>query len=173
MMCVSKEVVHLFTMTSSFFTYHKRKVLQALRYHFISRKEIKWMIILINFFAIASAVLSFLKMVSPVAFLLASGLWFILMMSFWWILPYLIYKRASTFRDTFRVSLEAHHFFLENSKGGSKSWTWASFKYFMESPYFYHLYFDNRSFFLVPKSAFSEEDQLEVRRFLKEKINQS
>lgn len=158
-------------MTSLYFNYHKRKVLQALRYHFISRKEIKWMIILINVFAIASAILSFFKLVSPVAFLMASGLWFILMVSFWWVLPYLIYKRASTFKDTFRVSLENQHFFLENKSGGSRSWPWASFKYFMETPYFYHLYFDNRSFFLIPKAAFSDDEQLEVRKLLKEKIN--
>jgi hypothetical protein len=158
-------------MTSSFFTYNKQKVLQALRYHFISRKEIKWMIILVNVFAILSAVLSFFKFVSPVAFLLSSGLWFILMISFWWVLPYLIYKRAATFKDTFKVSFEEHHFFLENQRGGSKSWPWSAFSQLIESPHFYHLYFDSRSFFLIPKSAFEEESLPEVRKFLREKID--
>lgn len=157
-------------MTSSFFTYNKQKVLQALRYHFISRKEIKLMIILVNVFAILSAVLSYFKLVSPLAFLLSSGLWFILMISFWWVLPYMIYRRASTFKDTFKVSFEEHHFFLENERG-SKSWPWTAFSQFIESPHFYHLYFDNRSFFLIPKSAFEEEKYLEIRQFLREKIN--
>ena len=37
-------------MTSQFFIYNKGKVIQALRYHFITRKEIKIMIILVNVF---------------------------------------------------------------------------------------------------------------------------
>ncbi|MEO6136660.1 MAG: YcxB family protein, partial [Ginsengibacter sp.] len=70
-------------MTSSYFTYTKPKVIQALRFHFISRREIKIMIILVNVFAILSAVLYYFGKVSPVSFLLSSGLWFILMISFW------------------------------------------------------------------------------------------
>jgi hypothetical protein len=34
------------------FTYDKKQVLQALRYHFLSRKEIRLMIILVNVFAL-------------------------------------------------------------------------------------------------------------------------
>ena len=42
-------------MTSQFFDYDKGKVIQALRYHFITRREIKVMMILVNVFAILSA----------------------------------------------------------------------------------------------------------------------
>lgn len=155
-------------MTSSFFTYNKSKVLQALRFHFISRKEIKFMIILVNVFAILSAVLSFLKIISPFAFILSSLLWFVLMISFWYILPMVVYKRAATFKETFKVSFEAQHMFLENERGGSKSWPWTAFSTMMESPHFFHLYFNSRAFFLIPKNAF--EDIYEVRKFLKQKI---
>lgn len=55
-------------MLSSPFTYEKAKVIQALRFHFISRREIKIMIILINVFAITSAILFYVKKLIPLLF---------------------------------------------------------------------------------------------------------
>lgn len=156
-------------MTSSFFTFSKPKVIQALRYHFISRKEIKIMIILVNVFAILSAVLSFFKVVTPVAFLLGSGLWFILMISFWFVLPEIIYRKSATFKDRMRVSLEPQHLFLENESGG-RSWPWKDFYKMIESPHFFHLYFNERAFFLIPKNAFEDDQVIEARKILREKI---
>ncbi len=156
-------------MTSSLFSYNKSKVIQALRYHFITRKEIRLMMILVNIFAITSAALFFLKKISPLAFLTGSVLWFSLMIAFWFILPYTIYKRAATFKDHFIVSFQDNHLFLENERG-SKSWPWTAFSSFIESPHFFHLYFDTRSFFLIPKEAFAKEDIDDVRRELKLKI---
>ncbi len=156
-------------MTSSFSSYSKPKVLQALRYHFISRKEIKIMIILVNVFAIFSAGLYFFKIVSPLAFLVSSMLWFVLMISFWYILPGIIYRKAATFKDRFKVSFEEQHMFLENDRGG-KSWPWTAFTSMLESPHFFHLYFNSRSFFIIPKDAFEPEKLSDVRKFLKEKI---
>ncbi|MDB5198100.1 MAG: YcxB family protein [Chitinophagaceae bacterium] len=156
-------------MTSSFFTYNKQKVIQALRYHFITRKEIKTMIILVNVFAILSAGLFFFKKISPLAFLVSSVLWFTLMIAFWFILPYSIYRKAATFKDGFKVSLEDQHLFLENDRG-SKSWPWTAFSSLIESPHFFHLYFDSRSFFLIPKSAFDGDAVDEARNFLAKKI---
>lgn len=156
-------------MTSSYFTYNRAKVLQALRYHFFSRNEIKIMIIIVNIFAISSAVLYFLGKVDPLAFLLSSALWFCLMIAFWFVLPIIIYRRATTFKDRFKVSFEDQHLFLENERG-SRSWPWKDFSSFVESSGFFHLYFNSRSFFLIPKSAFPSETLREVRKFLKEKI---
>ena len=140
-------------MTSSFFTYSKPKVLQALRYHFITRKEIKIMVILVNVFAIVAARFYFLKKVSAYAFLGSSCLWFCLMVSFWYILPNLIYRKSKTFKDRLKVSFEPQHMFIENERG-SRSWPWTAFSSMIESPYFFHLYFDSRSFFIIPKDAF-------------------
>jgi len=156
-------------MTSSFFTYDKAKVLQALRFHFFSRNEIKIMIIIVNVFAVSSAVLYFLKKIDPLAFLLSSALWFSLMIAFWIVLPSIIYRRATTFKDRFRVSFEAQHLFLENDRG-SKSWPWKDFSDFVESAGFFHLYFNSRAFFLIPKSAFPSENLKEIRKFLRQKI---
>ena len=127
------------------------------------------MIILVNVFAILSAGLFFFKKISPLAFLVSSVLWFTLMIAFWFILPYSIYKKAATFKDGFKVSLEDQHLFLENERG-SKSWPWTAFSSVIESPHFFHLYFDSRSFFLIPKAAFKVDDVYEARKFFANKI---
>ncbi|MGG9971212.1 YcxB family protein [Ferruginibacter sp. SUN002] len=159
-------------MTSQYFTYEKGKVIQALRYHFISRKEIKLMMILINVFAIVSAALFFAKKISPLAFLISSVLWVGLMIVFWYLLPLTIYKRSATFKDRFRATAGNQSFTIENEKG-SKSWDWSEFSTMMESPHFYHLYFDARSFFIIPKEAFEGDDVHEVRKIFAQKINKT
>ena len=49
---------------------------------------------------------------------------------------------------------------------GSKAWQWKDFSNFVESTYFFHLYFDARSFFLVPKDAFTDLIALQEAREL-------
>ncbi|MEI9957564.1 MAG: YcxB family protein [Ferruginibacter sp.] len=61
-------------------------------------------------------------------------------------------------------------FRIENERGG-RSWAWNEFSTWIESPYFFHLYFNSRSFFIVPKDAFTGEDGVfETRKIIKEKI---
>ncbi|HUZ60165.1 MAG TPA: YcxB family protein [Hanamia sp.] len=156
-------------MTSSSFSYNKPKVLQALRFHFFNRNEIKIMIVVVNVFALFAAFLYYTGKVSPLAFLFSSTLWFTLMIAFWWVLPSVIYRKAATFKDHFKVSFEDQHFFLENERG-SRSWPWKDFSNFIESVNFFHLYFNSQSFFLIPKSAFNKDDLKEIRKFLKRKI---
>lgn len=152
-------------MTSSIFTYNKPKVIQALRYHFISRREIKILMIFVNVFAIGSAALFFFKQVHPMAFLVSSLLWFVLMIVFWYLMPRMIYKRERTFKDSFRVRLDAAGFGIENDRG-SRSWQWREFSEWMESPHFFHLYFNPRSFFIIPKDAFEGDDVHEARKII-------
>ena len=128
------------------------------------------MIIMVNVFALASAMLFYFKKVTPTAFLTSSVLWFTLMISFWFVMPALVYKRAATFKDHFTMNFEEDGFSLGNERG-SRSWSWKALTSFLESPYFFHLYFDSRSFFLVPKSGCkSIEEVAELRKLLKEKI---
>ncbi|MEJ7609583.1 MAG: YcxB family protein [Ferruginibacter sp.] len=155
-------------MTSETFTYNRAKVIQALRYHFISRPEIKVMMVVINVFAILSAALFFYKKISPLAFLISSMLWFFLMIMFWFILPNIIYRQSATFKDHFRAILGNEQFAIENDRG-HKGWDWSSFSYWKESPHFFHLYFNPRSFFIIPKEAFGEEEH-EARKILRAKI---
>lgn len=156
-------------MISAYFTYNKQKVIQALRYHFITRREIKVMMILVNVFAILSATLFFFKKISPYAFLMSSVLWFALMIVFWFLMPYMVYRKADTFRDRFRAILSDDEFRIENDRGG-RSWNWSEFSTWLESPHFFHLYFNSRSFFIVPKEAFEGDAVHEARKILKAKI---
>ena len=89
-----------------YFEYEKGQVLQALRYHFISRPEIRIMLVLVNVFALASLALYAFSKITPMAFLVGSFLWLVLMVSFWFILPFLVYRRAETFRHSFSMSFE-------------------------------------------------------------------
>jgi hypothetical protein len=152
------------------FKYNRKKVIHALRYHFISKKEIRILIILVNVFALFAAAMFFWKKITPVAFLLSSFLWFCLMVALWYILPLTVYNRAKTFKDSFTLSFMDAYMHIENASG-SKDWNYKSFKYFLETPNFFHLYVDERSFFLIPKEAFSDSDQIhEARLFLKNHI---
>ena len=153
-----------------FFSYDKKLVIQALRYHFINRFEVRILMILVNVFAIFAAAMFYFHKVSPLAFLLSSLLWITLMFSFWYILPNSVYKKASTFQDTFKMTFGEYRVRLENERGYNE-WNWEKFSSFIESPYFIHLYFDSKSFFLVPKNAVEKTGDLnELRRLLREKI---
>lgn len=151
-------------------SYKKPQVLQALRYHFISKREIKLMMILVNVFALLSAGLFFFKLINALPFLMSSVLWIAMMFAFWIWLPYIIYKRSKTFQDSFTVILEQDHLFLVTEKG-KKSWAWREFSNYIETPGFFHLYFDSKSFLLLPKDVFQDADEIaSTRHLLQEKI---
>ncbi|HSC53546.1 MAG TPA: YcxB family protein [Phnomibacter sp.] len=150
--------------------YEKAKVLQALRYHFISRREVKLLLIVVNVFALISACLFAFKMIRPFPFLISSLLWFVLMLTFWFWLPRIIYGRSSTFKDEIDLTFRGDDILLETSRGYT-TWAYNKFAYYMESPYFFHLYINDKSFFLVPKDACTgDADTIQVRQLLQEKI---
>lgn len=153
-----------------FFKYNKKQVLQALRYHFLNRPEIRFLLILVNIFAIASAVLFYFKKISAISFFIFSVLWFLLMLVIWRILPSTIYKKSQTFANEFGMSFNDAGVELTTTRG-NQFWPWQKFSGFLETPYFFHLYFDARSFFLIPKDAFNNLTiQQDVRDLLKNKI---
>ena len=100
-------------MTTNYFEYNKAKVIQALRYHFISRKEIKIMMILVNVFALLSAALFFMKKITPIAFLLSSFLWFLMMILFWFLLPRIIYRKSPSFKEKYRINIDDNALFRQ------------------------------------------------------------
>lgn len=144
--------------------------MSALRHHFISRPEIKFLLIIVNIFTILSAILFYLHKIQPISFLLFSFLWFILLLTFWTLLPLSVYKRSQTFQDQFSMNINDHEVILQTELG-SHVWAWKEFSSFLESPFFFHLYFTSRSFFLVPKDAFPDLESLqETRNLLKRKL---
>jgi len=151
------------------FSYNKKKVIQALRYHFVQRNEIRVLIVLVNVFAIISAILFYTKKIRPEPFLLGSFIWLMLMATFWYFLPHSIYKKAATFQDSFIIDFREDEIRLENERGYT-NWQWKAFSRFFESPHFFHLYFDSKSFFLVPKDGMSDEFTHELRGMFNRKI---
>lgn len=153
-----------------FFSYDKKQVIQALRYHFINRFEVRILMILVNVFAIFAAGMFYFHKVSPVAFLVSSVLWITIMVSFWFFLPNTVYRKATTFRDAFKMTFGEHRVRVENERGYTE-WNWEKFSSYLESPHFIHLYFDAKSFFLVPKAAIEKVGAVDdLRRLLQEKI---
>ena len=153
-----------------YFEYDKRQVIQALRYHFISRMEIRVMIILVNVFTLASVILYMMHKITQLGFLVGSLLWIVLMISFWYVLPHLVYRRATTFQHAFSFVVEEEKFTLQHEHGG-RTWPWTALVFFIESPHFFHLYYDSRSFLLLPKNAWENSDGVhEFRMFLKERV---
>ena len=151
------------------FSYDKKKTLQALRYHFISRLEIKVMMILVNIFAIVAAILFYTHKIRPEPFLLGTIIWLIMMLGVWFVLPFSIYNKATTFKETFTILFSEREVKL-NSHTGYVQWPWNTFIKFFESPHFFHLYFDNKSFFLVPKDNMTDDFRHELRVLLLQKI---
>lgn len=144
-------------------SYRKPQVLQALRYHFISKREIKFMLILVNVFALVSAALFYFKLITPLPFLMSSVLWIAMMVAFWVWLPALIYRRSKTFKDRFYVTVDENHMSIETGIS-NKIWAWREFSNWLETPGFFHLYFDSKSFFLLPKDSFENSDDVQKAR---------
>src|SRR5580704_7484660 len=113
-----------------YFSYDKKQVLQALRYHFITRPEIKILLIIVNIFTIISAVLVYLHKIQPISFLIFSVLWFVLILFIWRILPSGIYKKSKTFQDNFSMSIDEKQVLLDTSRG-NQAWQWKDFSSFI------------------------------------------
>lgn len=128
------------------------------------------MMILVNVFAIASAVLFYSQKIRPEPFLLGSLIWILMMTGVWYILPFSIYKKASTFKESFIIHFQEEEIQLENERGYT-IWEWNRFSRYFESPHFFHLYFDEKSFFIVPKENMSEAMMHDIRGLLQRKIN--
>jgi hypothetical protein len=126
---------------------------------------------MVNIFAITSAILFYLKKIRPEPFLLGSTIWLLLMVSVWYFLPYTIYKKASTFKDVFKIDFSEGGVHLENPKG-YVDWQWNRFSHWIETPHFFHLYFDAKSFFLVPKDNINNDETHSLRKLLSEKIGE-
>lgn len=134
--------------------YRKGEVLQALRYHFIRKPEIRVMVILVNVFALLSVALFALGLASALPFLTGTALWLFLMAAVWIGMPLAVYRRNRTFRDRFTVRMGDTHLFVVTERG-SRTWAWREFSHHYETPGFFHLCFGGGGFLLLPKDGMS------------------
>lgn len=146
--------------------YQKSQVIQGLRYHFIKQSEIKGLMLFVNAYAIITAVLLFYKKIRPELFLLGSMLWIVLMVFFWFLLPWLFYRRTLMFKQDWLFEFNAKGASLESANGRAE-WAWQEVTRFFESPLFFHCYFAPKSFFILPKAHISYEDQQLIRSYCK------
>ena len=146
--------------------YQKSHVIQGLRYHFIKQSEIKGLMLFVNVYAIITAGLLFYKKIRPELFLVGSLLWIVLMVFFWFLLPWLFYRKTSMFKQDWQFNFNSTGASLE-SDTGSAAWAWTDVTRFFESPLFFHVYFAPKSFFILPKAHFSYEDQQLIRGYFK------
>ena len=91
-----------------------------------------------------------------------SYLWFF----FWFLLPWLFYRKTSMFKQDWQFNFSSTGASLE-SDSGTAAWAWSDVTRFFESPLFFHVYFAPKSFFILPKAHFSFEDQQLIRGFFK------
>lgn len=151
------------------FSYDKKNVLQALRYHFIAQKEIRILFIVILLFDIATAILYFSHKIAPEPFLLGALIWFCFLIAFWFLMPAAVYKKSETFKESFTIYFQPDYIALEN-KNGRVEWEWNRFVNYFETPNFFHLYFSSKSFFIVPTDNLSNEEKSGIRNLLNEHI---
>ena len=143
--------------------------MQALRYHFIAQKEIRILFIVVLLFDVVSAFFYFTGRIRPEPFLLGAVIWFCFLIAFWYLMPVAVYRRSQTFREKFTIYFQPSYIALENNKGRVE-WQWNRFTNYFETPYFFHLYFSTKSFFIVPKDDISKEDQQQIRSLLNERV---
>jgi hypothetical protein len=92
------------------------------------------------------------------------------MLTFWFWLPCIIYTRSATFRDQINFTFRGSDVLLETDQGFT-TWPYTRFAYYIESPNFFHLYMNEKTFFLIPKEVCTgDSDTVLVRGLLDEKI---
>ncbi len=153
------------------FCYDKADVIQALRHHFRSKPEIRVfgiILFILLIFACGGAISGLVSApaLAGVAIMLA-----ILVLAFWWLLPYSIYNRAATFRDSIHLRFNEDGLFIGTSSG-ERLVLWKQFHRYARTDQFIFLYRNNQSFFLIPVKAFQSLGDLEdFTRMLKEKVS--
>jgi hypothetical protein len=117
-------------------------------------------------YAITTAILLYYKKIRPELFLLGSLLWVVLMLLFWYILPWWFYRKTQLFKYDWQFNYTNKGASLLCEQGEA-AWDWSEVLHYFESPAFFHFYFGPKSFFLIPKAPIPIEDQHQIRGFLK------
>lgn len=139
------------------FTYNKADVINALRIHFLSRKETKILRILcivLFIFALWG------YWTSIVSYSLLVGVFIVIVLLtivFWFILPNAIYRKAKTFHEpSIQLQYNGEGMAI-GTQAGAKHLPWQSFHRVLETNDFFYLYRNSNSFFLIPTKAFSND----------------
>ncbi|MEJ0083673.1 MAG: hypothetical protein WDM78_22600 [Puia sp.] len=77
-------------------------------------------------------------------------MWFVLLLTFWTILPLSVYKKSYTFQDRFSMDFNDNEVLLQTQRG-SLAWAWNDFSSFLETPFFFICISTAEPFFWCPK----------------------
>lgn len=140
------------------FTYNREEVINALRFHFLRRGEIKVFRNTLIILLIAAIAGYLFRVVNFNALLGICVMMIIIGWAFWYLLPVSTYNKAATFKDNIRLRYNEEGLAISTGTTGERSLSWRNFSQIVETRSFFFLYRDKRSFFLIPTSAFASED---------------
>ncbi|MFB6455618.1 YcxB family protein [Chitinophaga sp. Hz27] len=154
------------------FNYDRNEVLSALRYHFMHRGEIKVFRNTIIIFLLATFAGYIFNLVTINALTGITIMILVLVWIFWYLLPVSIYNKAATFKDDIRLKFNEEGLMI--STGATyheRVIGWNKFSKVVETKKFIYLYRDQKTFFLIPVSAFkTTEAYNDCTSLLKAKI---
>lgn len=140
------------------FTYNKQDVIDALRFHFLRRGEIKVFRNTLIILLIAAITGYLFRVVNFNALLGICVMMIIIGWAFWYLLPVSTYNKSATFKDNIRLRYNEEGLAISTGEAGERAFPWRNFSQIVETRSFFFLYRDKRSFFLIPTSAFEGED---------------
>ncbi|WP_109696493.1 YcxB family protein [Chitinophaga deserti] len=139
------------------FTYKKEEVINALRFHFLRRGEIRVFRNTLIILLLATVIGYVFRVVNFNAMLGIVVMMVILGWAFWYLLPVSTYNKAATFRDSIRLRYNDEGMAIYTGQG-ERSMSWRNFSQIVETQSFFFLYRDKRTFFLIPTSAFENDE---------------
>lgn len=140
------------------FKYDKAEVINALRIHFLSRKETKILKILCGVLFLFALWGYWTSIVSYGLLLGVFVVIVLLSIIFWYVLPASIYRKARTFHEpSIRLEYNGDGMAI-GTQAGARHLSWQSFHRVLETSEFFYLYRNSNSFFLIPTKAFSDEN---------------
>lgn len=140
------------------FTYNKTAVINALRFHFLNRKETKILKVLCAALFL-SALWGYWTSIVSYGLLVGVFVAIVLLTAvFWFLLPASIYKKAKTFHEpSIKLQYNGEGMAI-GTQAGARHLPWQSFHRVIETRDFFYLYRNTNSFFLIPANAFSDEN---------------
>lgn len=155
------------------FSYNKEEVLNALRYHFMQRGEIKVFRNTLFILLVAALVGCAFKLVTVSTLIGIAAMVLLIGLVFWYLLPMSIYNKAATFKDDIRLNYSEDGIMISTrTSEHQRQISWTNFTQIVEAKNFFFLYRDKKTFFLIPTSAFkTKAAQQEFGRLARNMIN--
>lgn len=142
------------------FSYNKVDVLNALRYHFLRRGEIKVFGNTLFILLLATLAGFLFHMVTLNALIGIIAMTALIVWAFWYVLPLSTYNKAATFKDEIRLRYSEDGLLISTrASDHQRQLSWNNFSRLVETRKFFFLYRDKKSFLLIPTSAFENDDE--------------